>query len=249
MSLVPLTRRRFLFTLTLAAPASSRVVRAMGALNASQLAFAGIVAAHDPEAHRIEVYRVNDGHWRLSSSIAATAPRAIVLHPTLPVLYVAHCIAEHQHRPRGSVSAFRIDTSGARLSRLSQAPLTLAATLPDRIAIAPDGRHLVIASTASAIFNLFPLGSDGALIPTPSPIKLPGLASSRLSVAFRASSSAVLVTTSNCVECLEIRSGSSLVRGLPIKASEDSEVQCSSATTLKRELAAQYAASFALLDL
>lgn len=249
MSLVPLTRRHFLSILTLAVPASSRAVRAMGALNGRQLAFAGIVETNGSDAGRIEVYRFNDGLWRLSSSTAAAAPRAIILHPTLPVLYVAHCIAEHQHRPRGSVSAFRIDTSEAKLSLLSHEPLTLAATLPDRIAIAPDGRHLVIASTRSAIFNLFPLASDGALTPTPSPLKILGLVSSQFSIAFHASSSAVLVTTSNRLEHLEVRSDSSLVRGLPTKASEESAVQCYSATPLKRELAAQHAASLVLLNL
>ena len=250
MSHMPFTRRRFLSTVAFAAPASSRVVRAMAPVNATQLAFAGIAAADDSEPGRIEVHRVSNGRWRLSSSTAAAAPRAIVLHPTLPVLYVAHCMAEHQHRPRGSVSAFRIDTASASLSLLSDEPLTLAATLPDRIAIAPNGKHLVIASTTSTIFNLFPIGSDGALLPTPSPLKLAGLASSQFSVAFQASSSVILAMTSDHVEHLEIQENSSLRRVLTIKTSPEKTVQRDRAgAALKREMAAQHAASLALLNL
>lgn len=250
MSLMPFTRRRFLSNLTLAAPASSRVVRAMGALNATQLAFAGIAAANGAEPGRIEVHRVSDGYWQLSSSTAAAAPRAIVLHPKLPVLYVAHCIAEHRHRPRGSVSAFRIDTAGASLSLLSHEPLALASTLPDRIAIASDGRHLVLASTSSAIFNLFPLRSDGALLPTPLPLKLSGLASLQFSIEFHASSSAILAMTFDRVERLEIHGDSSLARSFPIKASPENTGQRDRVgAALKRELAAQHAVSLALLDL
>jgi Lactonase, 7-bladed beta-propeller len=250
MSIAPLTRRRFLSNLTLAAPASSRVVRAMTAFTATQLGFAGIDAPNDTGSDRIEVYRVNEDQWRLSSSVAAAAPRALVLHPTLAVLYVAHGIAEHQHRPRGAVSAFRIDTATASLSLLSHEPLTLGTTLPDRMAIAPDGHHLMVASTSAAILNLFPLRDDGTPTPTPSPLKLPGLSSPQFNIAFHGSSSVILAMTSSRVERLVIRQDSSLTRLNPSKGFyEDSSISDESSHTLNGKLAAHSAASLAMLTI
>jgi hypothetical protein len=250
MSIAPLTRRRFLSNLMLAAPVSSRVVRAMTAFNATQLGFAGIDARNDTGSDRIEVYRVNEDQWRLCSSVAAAAPRALALHPTLPVLYVAHAIAEHQHRPRGAVSAFGIDTATVSLSLLSHEPLTLGATLPDGIAIAPDGHHLMVASTTAAILNLFPLRNDGALTPTPSPLKLSRLSSPQFHIAFHGSSSVILAMASGRAERLVIRQDSSLARLNPSKGFyEDTSISDESSHTLNGKLAAHSAASFAMLTL
>jgi hypothetical protein len=249
MPTAPLTRRRFLSNLTLAAPASSRVVRALTAFTATQLGFAGIDAPNDPGSGRIEVYRVNEDQWLLSSSVAAAAPRALALHPTLPVLYVAHAIAEHQHRPRGAVSAFRIDTATASLSLFSHEPLTLGATLPDRIAIAPDGRHLMVASTTAAILNLFPIRNDGTLTPTASPLKLPVLSSPQFYIAFHGSSSVILSMASGRVEHLVIRPDSSLARAPGTGLYEGTPTSDESINRLKRKLAAHSAASLVMLTL
>jgi len=254
MPLVQFNRRRFLSNATLAATASSRIVRALARPHRNQIAFVGIVvqegSGNSPEQGSIEVYRVNDGQWQFSSSIPAAAPSALAIHPVLPVLYVVHGTREHQHRPRGTVSAFRIHTAEASLTPLSHEPLSLAAIAPDRIAVAPNGAHLAVASNHASIVNLFKLSSDGALMSAPAPIKLPSFSALPFRIAFHPSSSAVLAITSDRVERLGIQPDSSLLRE-PVtqRCFPQDGVDEQPGILLQQKLAALHAASFALLTL
>ena len=251
MQYPPITRRRFISTVALVTAASAGFVRAMSSPKPTHLAFVGIVMQGETDYDRIEAYRINDGLWQRASWVTCAAPRAIALHPTLPILYAANCVAEYQHRPRGTVSAFRIDTATTSLSLLSHEPLSLAATRPDHIAIAPHGMHLAVASAPAGIFNVFALRSDGGIVASPSPLKLSGQPRSLLEIAFDRHSSALCVKFPSHEERLDINSDSSLRRGISTQSCHEHTIKWGSASELnaamQQKLAAPHAASFALL--
>ena len=253
MQHAPITRRRFISTVALVTAASAGFVRAMPSPKPTHLAFVGIATQGETDHDRIEAYRINDGLWQRASWATSAAPRAIALHPTLPVLYAANCVAEYQHRPRGTVSAFRIDTVTASLSLLSHEPLSLAATLPNHIAVASDGSHLGVASSTTGIFNLFALRSDGSILASPSPLKLSGQPVSLLEIAFDRHSSALFAKFPSYEERLDINSDSSLLRGVSTHGCHEHTTKWGSASELnaamQQKLAAPHAASFALLTL
>jgi 6-phosphogluconolactonase len=129
------------------------------------LACVGSLASHSSATHRIETYRVEAGNWlRLCEPTPCEAPHALVMHPTRPVLYVAHSTERYLDLPRGSVSAFTVAPSGA-LVLLSREPLALSATYPEHLAISPDGRTLLVSATDGGSYNLLSLAEDGAIVP------------------------------------------------------------------------------------
>jgi 6-phosphogluconolactonase len=142
--------------------------------SASFLAYVGFAPSGDSASDRIECYRVEGGRWAsLGEPLAHQAPRAFVLHPTLPVLYAVHNNADYINLPRGSVSAYGIGPSG-RLALASRQPLSLSATHPEHVAISPDGSAMLISSAGGGAYNLLSVSLDGALLPSPYALKQTG---------------------------------------------------------------------------
>jgi 6-phosphogluconolactonase (cycloisomerase 2 family) len=168
-------RRRFLSNLALSAVASRSVFALPPAAVPSYLAFVGIAPSDQLERGCIEVYRVQDARWSLiGTPVLTDKPHALALHPHLPVLYVAHRTAEHNHLPRGSVSAFGFDEASGELELLGRQPLALSATHPDSITVSPNGRSLMVGASTGGAWNFFSLASDGTILPTPASLKLAG---------------------------------------------------------------------------
>jgi 6-phosphogluconolactonase len=165
--LVTWSRRTFLSTAGLAgaATASPRaLVAEPHRATTPFLAFVGFCAPNCPATHRIEQYRVDAGNWVRLRETSCEAPRALVMHPNLPVLYVAHCTGQHRSLPRSSVSAFTVDTRSGALVPLSCEPLALSATYPEHLAISPDGSALLISASGGGAYNIHPLAVDGAIL-------------------------------------------------------------------------------------
>ena len=112
---------------------------------------------------RIHVFEAGKSHWRLVQTVASSCPAAMVLHPKRDVLYVANQVAVWQGLPCGSVEAFAIDTRTGSLTRLSEQPLALSATMPGSLAIPQDGCHLVVAAYGGGAYNVLPIAHDGSL--------------------------------------------------------------------------------------
>ena len=133
---------------------------------ASFLACVGFSASDAPATQCIETYRVEGGQWvQLGSALPCEAPSALVMHPTLPVLYVVHSTGQYLGLPRGSVSAFAVVASSGALMPLSRRPLALSATYPEYAAISRDGRTLLVSASGGGSYNVFSLAADGAILP------------------------------------------------------------------------------------
>ncbi len=106
--------------------------------------------------------------------LSIPAPRAHAAHPTLPITYLVNATSEHDHRPRGSVSAIHRDLRTNTLTPLATEPLALHSTHPERLAVSPSGEHLLALSAHSGSLTLLPLAPDGSLQPVTHTVRLPG---------------------------------------------------------------------------
>jgi len=175
------SRRTFLSAAALsgAAAATSRLMPSkseQGRISSGDsIAFVGYSNSVKPDAQRIESYRIQNGTWaRSANAFFADKPHALAMHPTLPVLYVAHSTDLYGNLPRGSVSALRVDGAAGVLKQISREGLALSATKPGHLAVSPDGSKLLVSATGGGAYNLFSLASDGSILPTAYPIKETG---------------------------------------------------------------------------
>ena len=162
------TRRQF----AQAAAASSMLGwKAMAAAphDPAGLAFVGSSPA-DSTSGAIHVFHVSGSRWTAVQTVPAAAPAHLVAHPTLLVLYAVHAVGLWNNLPRGAISAYAIVPATGRLTLLDTQPLSLSATYPRHAAVSPDGRYLLATSERGGLYNLLPIGPDGAL-ETPSTLR------------------------------------------------------------------------------
>jgi 6-phosphogluconolactonase (cycloisomerase 2 family) len=115
------------------------------------------------ETAGIHVYAIDGKQWTAQQFIATDAPASMALHPGGHTLYVANEVNEYLGLPRGTVEAFRIAEKTGQLISHGCQPLSLSATMPRHIAVAPDGRSLVAASHGGGIYNRLPILPNGQL--------------------------------------------------------------------------------------
>lgn len=101
------------------------------------------------------------GRWERLSSAATERPMALAAHPFHPVIYVANGVTTYRHEPRGTVEAFHVDRSNGRLELLTKQPLSLSATEPQSLAVAPDGQNLLVAAFGGGAYNVLPIDASG----------------------------------------------------------------------------------------
>lgn len=163
MCFVPCSRRGFL----------ARLGWASGGLLLPNVAFAAStrVAAEncllclgsfgDADKGTLHVVAGHTGQWERLGSAATERPMALAAHPFLPVVYVANDVKSYRHEPRGTVEAFHVDSKNGRLELLSMQPLSLSATEPRSLAVAPDGRNLLVAAFGGGAYNVLPIDASG----------------------------------------------------------------------------------------
>lgn len=101
------------------------------------------------------------GRWERLSSAATQRPMALAAHPLLPVIYVANGVAMYGHEPRGTVETFHVDRKNGRLELLARQPLSLSATEPRSLAVAPDGQNLLVAAFGGGAYNILSIDASG----------------------------------------------------------------------------------------
>lgn len=111
---------------------------------------------------RVEVYAVHNRSWSLLHSIAAESPISLAVQSSGSHLYVLHDVQEFQGLPRGYVESYRVAPDSGYLTLLSQQPLSLSATHPRHISIAPDGKSLIASIHGGGAYNLLPILEDGS---------------------------------------------------------------------------------------
>jgi 6-phosphogluconolactonase len=161
-----LSRRRFA-KMTMMTALASRMpllsevinpIRRMGE-GSPRFAYVGVMQ----ETPGIHVYAVEGKHWNQRQFIASEAPASLALHQGRHTLYVANEVSEYRGLPCGTVEAFSIAADTGRLTSLGRQSLSLSATMPRHIAVAPDGQSLVVASHGGGIYNQLSILPDGQL--------------------------------------------------------------------------------------
>ena len=152
-----------------------------------QLAFLSY-AHYDRGSGGIATYRVEDGRWtHLPPFWPGPHAHALVPHPTLPILYTAGKPSVYDPNQRqGNAASVAIDPTHPLtptfireskrhwLSTLHQRRLPLDATWPGDLAMAPNGRSLLVSDSQGGIYSVFPIASDGSLQPLEHVLKLTG---------------------------------------------------------------------------
>jgi 6-phosphogluconolactonase len=123
----------------------------------SRFAFVGAMG-RSPAVH---VYAIDGELWTLQQTIASEAPASLALHPSGESLYVLNEISEYRGLPSGMVAAYRLDAKTGQLALLGRQSLSLSATMPRHIAVAPGGKNLVVAVHGGGAYNLLPILPDG----------------------------------------------------------------------------------------
>ena len=125
--------------------------------NGSGFAFLGAFG----ERQGIHVYAVSGDQWRFLQFAPSDAPVSMALHRNGRWLYVLNGVSEFGGLPCGSVEAFNFDAQSGLLTPLGHQALSLSATLPSSIAVAPDGENLLVAVHGGGAYNLLPILPDG----------------------------------------------------------------------------------------
>jgi 6-phosphogluconolactonase (cycloisomerase 2 family) len=155
---IELDRRRFLQiagSASLWSAAGSRLGWAATRPSPARFAYIGA-------EHAIHLYSISeDERFVLRQTMASAYPVAMAI--SRGHLYVANGVSHYGNLPRGSVEAYAIDSAIGRLELKSRAPLSLSGTSPRDLAVAPDGRSVVVAVHGGGAYNVVPLAEDGRL--------------------------------------------------------------------------------------
>jgi 6-phosphogluconolactonase len=121
----------------------------------ARLAYIGV-------AQGIQVYSIAaNGHFIKQQAVASQHPVAMAIRKEH--LYVVNGVSEFDGLPRGSVEAYAIDAVTGRLEFKNRLPLSLSAIAPRDLAVAPDGRSLVVAVHGGGAYNVVTLLEDRRL--------------------------------------------------------------------------------------
>jgi 6-phosphogluconolactonase len=110
----------------------------------------------------IHVYAIaSAGRFIKQQTIASAHPVAMAIHGTH--LYVANGVSQHGSLPRGSLEAYARDASTGRLEWKNRVPLSLSGISPRDLAVAPDGRSVVVAVHGGGAYNVVAVHEDGRM--------------------------------------------------------------------------------------
>jgi 6-phosphogluconolactonase len=112
--------------------------------------------------HAIHQYSISqNGRFVLQQTMATARPVAMTISGGH--LYVANGVSQYGNLPRGSVEAYTINATTGQLVLKNRVPLSLSATSPTDLAVAPNGRSMVVAVRGGGAYNVVPFAEDGRL--------------------------------------------------------------------------------------
>ena len=155
---IELDRRRFLQlagSACLSSMADGPVAWPAERANTARFAYIGL-------EHAIHQYSISrNGRFVLQQTMASARPVAMAISGGC--LYVANGVSQHGNLPRGSVEAYTINPTTGQLVLKNRVPLSLSATSPTNLAVAPNGRNIIVAAHGGGAYNLLLLEEDGSL--------------------------------------------------------------------------------------
>ena len=97
----------------------------------------------------------------LGLAAETTNPSFLEIDVRRRLLFAVNEVNEFEGRPTGAVSAFSVDPATGRLTLLGQRPSLGKG--PRHLALAREGRHLLVANSGSGSVAVLPVGADGRL--------------------------------------------------------------------------------------
>jgi 6-phosphogluconolactonase len=113
-------------------------------------------------ADGIHVYSTTTDQ-RFTHEQKMASPRPVAMAISGDHIYVANGVSEYGNLPRGSVEAFAINPATGWLQFKNRVPLSLSGVLPRDLAVAPDGRSVVVAVHGGGAYNVLLVQEDGRL--------------------------------------------------------------------------------------
>ena len=110
----------------------------------------------------IHVYSIAADERFIKQQMMAS-PHPVAMAISDDHLYVANGVSEFGSLPRGSVEAYVIDAATGRLEFKNRAPLSLSGISPRDLAVARDGRSIVVAIHGGGAYNVVSIVEDGRL--------------------------------------------------------------------------------------
>jgi 6-phosphogluconolactonase len=162
-----LTRRSFVRMAGLASlagqakwlPAATKPLQQDTVGQRPKFAFVGVAG----KTEGVHVYTIEGERWRLQQTVPSEAPVSLALHPSRRTLFVLNEVSEFQGLPTGSVEAYELDDKTGQLNLLGRQGLSLSATMPRHMSVAPDGKTLAVAVHGGGAYNLLPILENGQL--------------------------------------------------------------------------------------
>jgi 6-phosphogluconolactonase len=132
--------------------------------------------------HAIHLYSISeDEHFVLRQTMATARPVAMTISGGH--LYAANGVSQYGNLPRGSVESYTINAMTGQLALKNRVPLSLSATSPTDLAVAADGRSMVVAVHGGGAYNVVPFAENGSLGTVSGILKEIGSGSHRLQMA------------------------------------------------------------------
>ena len=147
----------------------------LSASGAETLVYFGTYTRGDSDSEGIYVSRFNSGSGELSApelAVKTTNPSFVALHPKKPVLYSVSEVTGSDGKPAGAVSAFAIEKSTGKLTRLNSQPSSGSG--PCHVSTDSEGRCLLVANYGSGSCASLAIAEDGSLKPAASVIQHAG---------------------------------------------------------------------------
>ena len=124
--------------------------------------FAYVGTEHAIHLYSISDYSISDDqHFVLRQTIPTARP--VAMRISGGHLYAANGVSQYGNLPRGSVESYTISPLTGELTFKNRVPLSLSATSPIDLAVAPDGSSVVVAVHGGGAYNVVPIAESGSL--------------------------------------------------------------------------------------
>jgi len=154
MTFAPLSRRTFLVGAAVISTCGPLRMRASGS---------GRSVEYSGTADSIDVYEAEAGQKRKVQSVASRHPSSITLDRTGRYLFAVNKIDDFEGLPTGSIESYRIEPADGHLGLVSRVSLSLSATMPQQLALSPDGWFVVVAAYGGGVYNVLPVLPNGEI--------------------------------------------------------------------------------------